>query len=89
MGDVIRTGRLADVHHIAFAIRDLSVAAAGKAAGPSAANATKIQETLDQIKKSAGTLDEYGDAGNLGGVKEEYTIFQQELTTLKSLVGGL
>ncbi len=85
--EVIRTGRLAEVHHLAFAIRDLSVAAAGKA--PSAANAATVEATLTQIKKSASALDEFGDAGNLGGVKREYASFQQELATLKSLAGGL
>jgi len=85
--EVIRTGRLAEVHHLAFAIRDLSVAVAGKA--PSSADATKLQETLSQIKASASALDEYGDAGNLGGVKQEYARFQQALATLKSLAGGL
>jgi len=85
--EVIRAGRLAEVHHLAFAIRDLSVAAAGKS--PSSAKAAKMEETLTQIKKSASALDEFGDSGNLGGVKKEYASFQQELATLKSLAGGL
>ena len=85
--DAIRTGRLAEVHHLAFAIRDLSVAVAGRVSSP--ANTAKIGETLGQIKTSASALDDYGDAGNLGGVKQEYARFQQELVTLKALAGAL
>ena len=84
----IQSGQLADVHHLAFGIRDLGVALAGKATGLAAVNAAKLQETVEHMKQSAAKLDEYGDAGNLGGVKEEYARFQQQLQSLKGLTGG-
>jgi len=78
----IRSGDLANVHHLAFGIRDLAIALAAKATGP---NATELEKLVDDIKVSAGKLDEYGDSGNLSDVKKEYAKFQEELNSLRIL----
>ena len=53
---VIQSGELAHVHHLAFNIRDLSVALAQKSTGLAAGDATKLQQTVDQVKAN---LDRY------------------------------
>ncbi len=83
----IQSGQLADVHHLAFGIRDLALALAEKTSGLASADGAKLQEVIQQIKQSATKLDAYGDSGNLSGVKQEYARFQQELEALKSLTG--
>lgn len=84
---VLQSGELAHVHLLAFNIRDLSVALAQKSSGLAAGDAAKLQQTVEQVKASASKLDEFGDAGNLTGVKDEYVRFQQELADLKRSTG--
>ena len=88
LAGVIQSGDLEKVHHLAFGVRDLAVALGGKLPGLSAADAAKLQQTLDAIKKSASELDENGDSGNLTGVKAEYVRFQEELRALQALPGS-
>ena len=81
----IDNGQLKDVHHVAFAIRDLIVALADKANAGNPAVGSKLTPLVDQVKASAGKLDELGDAGNLSGTQAE----QARLETLLSQIHGI
>jgi len=81
----IDNGQLKDVHHVAFAIRDLVVALADKANAANPAVGSKLTPLVDQVKASAGKLDELGDAGNLTGTQAE----QAKLETVLSQIQGI
>ena len=55
---VIAKAELADVHHHAYAIRDLVVAAAGKAPGLPASDGAKLQNLVEGVKTLAEKLDQ-------------------------------
>lgn len=57
----VKNKKLADVHHHAFAIRDLGNALAAKAP---ADKKTQVQGTVKNIGKLAGDLDSSGDAND-------------------------
>jgi hypothetical protein len=84
----IQNGQLKDVHHLAFGIRDLVVALAGKANAASPANASKVNGLVEQVKASATKLDELGDAGNLSGTQTEYAKLETILGSIKTVTGG-
>ncbi|HET6373521.1 MAG TPA: hypothetical protein VFG76_09450 [Candidatus Polarisedimenticolia bacterium] len=81
----IQNGQLKDVHHLAFGIRDLVVAFADKASASYPAVAPELKNLVEQVKTSAGKLDELGDAGNLGGTQAEFVKFEKLLATIKSV----
>ena len=81
----IESGQLKDVHHLAFGIRDLVVAFADKASASYPAVAPELKNLVEQVKTSAGKLDELGDAGNLGGTQAEFVKFEKLLATIKSV----
>ena len=81
----IQNGQLKDVHHLAFGIRDLVVAMAGKLNAASPAGATKLNGMVEQVKASATKLDEFGDAGNLSGTQAEYAKLEAVLTAMRSV----
>ncbi len=78
----IENGQLKDVHHLAFAIRDLVVALADKVGASSPAAAQKLKDLVEQVGASASKLDELGDAGNLSGA-------QAELAKLDTILKGI
>ena len=61
LAEVVKNKKLADVHHHAFAIRDLANALPAKAA---ADKKTQVEGTVKNIAKLAGDLDESGDAND-------------------------
>ncbi len=58
--ETIEAKKLGDVHHHAFAIRDLAAALPAKAA---ADKKSAVESTSKNIAKLAGDLDEAGDSG--------------------------
>jgi hypothetical protein len=62
LSKAIENGQLADVHHIAFGIRDLVAALADKAGTSNPALAPKLKDMAAQVATSASKLDELGDA---------------------------
>ena len=84
---VIRKAELAAVHHHAYAIRDLVVAAAGKAPELPASDAAKLQNLVESVKTLAGKLDNAGDNGDLTGVKQQYASMQVQLEAIAGLIG--
>ncbi len=61
LAEVVANKKLADVHHLAFAIRDLAKPLAEKV---SADRRTKVEGTINNIAKLADELDASGDAGD-------------------------
>lgn len=84
----IQNGQLKDVHHLAFAIRDLVVALADKAKAASPASAAKLDGMVAQVRASATKLDELGDAGNVSGTQTEYAKLETVLGAIKAVAGG-
>ena len=80
----IENGQLKDVHHLAFGIRDLVVALADKVSAATPAGAPRLQALVEQVRASAGKLDELGDAGNLTGTQAEYAKLNTMLSTIKT-----
>jgi len=63
VAETVKNKKLADVHHHAFAIRDLANALPAKAAvAPD--KKTQLQGTVKNIAKLASDLDESGDAND-------------------------
>jgi hypothetical protein len=84
----IENGQLKDVHHLAFGVRDLVIALADKANAASPASAARLNGMVEQVKKSAGELDELGDAGNLSGTQTEFAKFNAILDAIKHVTDG-
>jgi Skp family chaperone for outer membrane proteins len=61
LAETVKSKKLADVHHLAFAIRDLANALPAKAA---ADKKTQVQGTVKNIAKLAEDLDASGDAND-------------------------
>ena len=61
LAEVVKNKKLADVHHHAFAIRDLAKALPAKATADKKA---KVEGTVKNIEKLAEALDESGDAND-------------------------
>ena len=61
LAETVKNKKLADVHHHAFAIRDLANALPAKAA---ADKKKQVEGTAKNITKLAGDLDESGDAND-------------------------
>ena len=88
LASAIQNGQLKDVHHLAFGVRDLVIALADKTHGLSASDAATLSGLVDQVKHSAGKLDELGDAGNLSGTQAEYDGMSKVLISIKALAGS-
>ena len=88
LATAIQNGELKHVHPLAFGIRDLAVALAGKASAASPASAAQLAGMVGQIKASASRLDELGDAGNLSGTQAESAKLDAILNALKSVPGA-
>ena len=61
LAEVVKSKKLADVHHHAFAIRDLAKALPAKA---EADKKPKVEGTVKNISKLADDLDKSGDDGD-------------------------
>lgn len=84
LGETVEKKKLADVHHLAFAIRDLANALPPKAA----ANKKKqVEGTVKNIAKLAGELDESGDAGNQAKTEVNLKKFDGLLKVLHAQFG--
>jgi hypothetical protein len=66
LAGVVKNKKLAEVHHHAFAIRDLANALPAKAA---ADKKKQVEGTVKNIATLAGDLDKTGDAGNQAGTE--------------------
>lgn len=83
---VIQNGQLKDVHHLAFGIRDLTVALADAASVHPPEAAPRLKGLVEQVKVSASDLGEMGDAGNLRGTELEFAKLNAILDAVKATV---
>lgn len=69
--EIIAAGKLAEVHKVAFHIRDL-VKTLPKVSGALSADAQqRLQESINRVADIAGLLDQYGDAGDAVNTKAQ------------------
>ena len=66
LADVVKSKKLADVHHHAFAIRDLANGLPAKVAADKKA---RVEGSVKNIAKLATDLDNTGDANNQAGTE--------------------
>lgn len=66
LAEVVKGKKLAEVHHHAFAVRDLANALPAKA---EASKKTQVEGTVKNIAKLAEDLDKTGDANNQAGTE--------------------
>ncbi len=78
----IDKGDLEEVHHHAFAIRDLVAALPGKSSALSAENLAKVKPGVKIVPTLPERLDASGDAKDAGGTKQN---FERLTTVLASL----
>ena len=78
----ILEGRLAEVHDLAFAVRDLVIALHEKAGTIAGVKHEEIDAKIAELRASAGKLDEYGDAGNLTGTEAEFVKFNTVVSAI-------
>lgn len=69
---VIDSGALAEVHHHAFAIRDLVAALPAHSPTLPAEDQAKLEGEVKFVATLAARLDETGDAGDKAGSQENY-----------------
>ena len=84
LGKTIENGKLDDVHHMAFAIRDLVAALPSRSSTLSADKQAKVQGSVKFVATLADRLDASGDANDKAATKENYdklTAVLQELRT--------
>jgi hypothetical protein len=68
----IDSGSLANVHHQAFAIRDLVAALPVHSPGQSADQQAKLQGEVKFVATLADRLDQAGDSGDRAGAQSDY-----------------
>jgi hypothetical protein len=68
----IQSGSLGEVHHMAFAIRDLVAALPERSSALSADQQTKVQASVKFVATLADRLDASGDANDKAGAQDNY-----------------
>lgn len=80
----IDKGDLGEVHHQAFAIRDLVAALPGKSSALSADNLVKVKSGVKFVATLAGRLDAAGDSKDAAGTKQNYEKLTTVLASLRA-----
>ncbi len=80
----IESGKLDDVHHQAFAIRDLVAALPAKSASLPVDKLAKLNGEVKFVATLAERLDATGDAKDLAGTKLNYAKLSTVLTSVRS-----
>ena len=81
----IKAGKLAEVHEVAFAIRDDIVTLPAKSAALPADKKKKLAGYVQTVSATAKALDEAGDSKNLKGVKAGQARMKTTLQAIKAL----
>ena len=79
-----QSGSLGDVHHIAFAIRDLVAALPEHSKTLSADQQSKVQGGVKFVATLAERLDASGDANDKAGVQDNYDKLKKVLESLRA-----
>jgi hypothetical protein len=85
LSQTISAGRLNEVGREAFLIRDLAVAASGRATVPVNQKAA-LEAHMATVRRVATDLDEAGKAGDLNEAKARNAEFQQELGIIERMI---
>ena len=83
LAEVVKSKKLADVHHHAFAIRDLANALPAKVAADKKA---RVEGSVKNIAKLADDLDKTGDDNNQAGTEANLKKLDGVLTALAQQV---
>lgn len=81
LADVVKNNKLADVHHHAFAVRDLAKALVDKAAPD---KQQRVQGAANNIAKLAEELDKAGDAGDKAKTEANLKKFDAVIAQLEA-----
>jgi len=82
---VIQAGKLDDVHHHAFALRDMVMLLPKFSSSLSADQSAKLKTWSDGVADSASKLDEYGDAGDKASTEKEVKRMDTLVSSLEKL----
>ena len=80
LADTVKAKQLADVHHLAFAIRDLAKALPAKAHPD---HKKMVENAVKRISQIAEDLDKSGDAGNQAATEANLKKFDTALKNLE------
>jgi len=83
--DVLATKKLDDIHHHAFAVRDLVEAMPAKSGGLAPEKKTALKKSVSRVASLAKLLDEAGDAGDSAKVASLVVKLDAELKTIEAL----
>ena len=83
LAEVVKSKKLADVHHHAFAVRDLANALPAKVAADKKA---RVEGSVKNIAKLADDLDKTGDDNNQAGTEANLKKLDGVLTALAQQV---
>ncbi len=82
---VVAGDKLAEVHKLAFAARDLLAALPDKLNSIPKDVSASLTTSLGKIRQQAELLDKYGDAGNVAQTKAVLGKFKAEIESIKKL----
>ena len=88
LAKLIQAGSLGEVHHVAFAIRDLVAALPEHSKALSAEQQGKVQGGVKFVATLAERLDASGDANDKAGVQDNYAKLQKVLESLRVNYSG-
>ena len=88
LDQVIKAGKLEEVHHHAFAIRDLVNALPAKSTTLTAAQLTQVKASGKFVATLANRLDTAGDAKNLGDTLTHLQRLKDLLKTIRAHYKG-
>lgn len=80
----IQHGSLADVHHIAFAVRDLVAALPAKSTALPAEKQAAVKASVKFVATLAERLDASGDANDKAGAQANYDKLAKVLASLRA-----
>lgn len=84
LAKLIQSGALGEVHHVAFAIRDLVAALPARSTSLPAEQQGKIQGSVKFVATLADRLDASGDANDKAGVQDNFEKMTKLLDSLRA-----
>ena len=88
LGRIIQAGKLEEVHHLAFAIRDLVAALPARSASLPADKLTQVKANSKFVATLAERLDATGDAKDKAGTESNFQKLKGVLKTIRANYAG-
>ncbi len=88
LAKLIQAGPLEEVHHHAFAIRDLSAALPARVAAMAPDKRKQLESDVKFVATLAQRLDASGDANDRAGAESNYTKLKGVLGAMRALTAG-